>query len=57
MHCFDDAKAVIFVSALSDYDLNLIEGTVEIKMYCTTMKPQMFEVMNIPKLNYMSCRM
>ena len=27
MHCFDDAKAVIFVAALSDYDLNLQEGT------------------------------
>ena len=27
MHCFDDSKAVIFVAALSDFDLNLQEGT------------------------------
>ena len=25
IHCFDEAKAVIFVAALSDYDLSLTE--------------------------------
>ena len=25
IHCFDEVKAVIFIAALSDYDLTLVE--------------------------------
>ena len=39
IHCFDEVKAVIFIAALSDYDLTLVEDPMMNRLRVTNLSP------------------